>query len=288
MNTKQCIYRDCDNTNLYTPDLTFFGFPVKDVQKCNLWVELSGCDEVNLKNKYLCQNHFDQKYISKSARRTVLLPNAVPFRYNEKSTKDQENYVEEDYNSEKNMSHDDILMDPLEEQIYTNTIEMLTQPVDENDDAIEEGLSDEELQNEKEKIKSVKVTQKTYDHFPAVRNKKIDEITDKRRISTGELVNHVTKRQKLYTSADNIIVSNHMNEIKKTTVDNDDTNDEDKTNAFDNTVDNPDITTFIYKGEEYIQMPKRIYLQQRAKLDADVKQYRHIVQNIKNLVNTTD
>lgn len=54
--------------------------------------------------------------------------------------------------------------------------------------------------------------------------------------------------------------------------------------VIDNIDNHPDITTFIYKGEEYIQMPKRVYLKQRTKLDADIKLYQTATQKIKSVV----
>lgn len=294
MNTKLCIYKNCGNTSAIAQKLTFFSFPLKDVQKCELWVEMAGCEGINLKNKYLCENHFNIIYISKTPRRTILLPNAVPYRYDEKQNKD-DNYDEDDYNSEKNTSREEIILEPMDDEnlIYTDTIEMVHQNEDENVETIDEAFIEETLQNEKEKINSIKtmkVAQKTCDPSPGdSRNVEIRKVPDSRRVSLpDEFVNHVTKRQKLYTSSDNIIVSNTNNE-KKTPTENDDT---DKIAELDNTVGNPDITTFIFKGEEYIQMPKRIYLQQRVKLDADVKRYRLALQEIttraKAALKTTD
>lgn len=314
MNAKHCVYRTCGNSSL-SSKITFFGFPLKDVEKCELWARLAGCEDINLKNKYLCEEHFSSIYISKTPRRTILLPNAVPYRYdgkiNNKNENENENY-EEDYNSEKNTSRDEILLDPLNDEndiIYSSdTIEMIRQSeedtTDENVETLDEPLVEEEIQNnisakvKMEPQKTVKIVQKTYDNSISARVKKVGQITSNRlNLTTNDFVNHVTKRQKLHTSSDNVIAApnrtvNTLKTVEKIDIDREEDEGAEKIiDKLDNTVDNPDITTFIYKGEEYIQMPKRIYLQQRAKLDADVKRfqnYRNILQDIKSLVNSTD
>lgn len=266
-----------------------------------MWAEKAGYDDPNLKNKYLCEMHFSTVYISKTPRRTVLLPNAVPYHHTDNVNTD-ENY-EEDYSSEKNATRDEITLDHLDEEsdiIYSDTIEVMRHKNDavdeENVDTLDDTIVEEEL-NVKPKIKLdpvkvMKIAPKSYDHPTEEQHKKlVDKVTNS---LAGDFLTHVTKRQKLHTSADNIIVPNHKAATLKTIEKHDGIDDkiddqtEPEPETIDNTVNNPDITTFIYKGEEYIQMPKRIYLQQRTKLDADIKRFRRILQDIKGLVNSTD
>lgn len=297
MNTKHCVYKNCGNSSSFTK-ITFFSFPLKDVEKCQHWAEMAGCDGLNLKNKYLCEHHFSSIYISKTPRRTVLLPNAVPYRYDETINKD-ENY-EDDYNSEKNTTREEILLEPLDsvenDIIYSETIEMMRNNddgVDENVEALDDSLVEEEIQEVNQKIKinplkAAKITQKPYENTVGVRIKKVEKLVPNRvSLATTDFTNNVTKRQRLHTSADNMTVPDQINDTPKP-VERSNVTETDKNDAIDNTIDNPDITTFIYKGEEYIQMPKRIYLEQRAKLDADVKRFQNILNGIKDLVNSTD
>lgn len=304
MNVKRCVYKNCGNTSAFSPKITFFSFPLKDMDKCQHWAEMAGIDDPVLKNKYLCENHFSTVYISRTPRRTVLLPNAVPFRYADNANTD-ENY-DEDYNSDKNASREEIILDNLDEEheiIYSDTIEVVHHKEDagdvENVETFEDPVIEDEL-NVKPKVKAtaMKAPPKSYDQPIEERAQKLDTIANKRTsISSGEFVNNITKRQKFNASAEivNGFVSNLVkNEALKTVAqqeadDGDDAKIEEQgEEALDNTINNPDITTFIYKGEEYIQMPKRIYLQQRAKLDADAKRYKNIVESIKILANSTD
>lgn len=295
MNAKQCVYKNCGNTSAFTK-ITFFSFPLKDAEKCRVWAQRAGCEGINLRNKFLCENHFSTIYISKTPRRTVLLPNALPLWAENLN----ESY-EQEFHSEKNTSEDEILLEQLNDEneiIYTDTMEIIRQTDAVTDDnALDDVIIDDEMNSVNAKITlnaaskvAKSIEEKTIE--PIInRMKKVQKIEPPNRISLpndGKFINHVTKRQKLQTSIDNIIVSNHIEDGLKVEEKPDGGDDDDKAIQVDNTIDNPDITTFIYKGEEYIQMPKRIYLQQRIKLDSDVKRYRSIVRNIKSLVNSTD
>lgn len=260
MNTKCCIYRDCGNTSLTANKITFFGFPIKDAEKCQLWTNRAGCDNLNLKNKYLCENHFSHIYISRTVRRTVLLPNAVPFCYDEHRTDEQD------------AAHINDSKDDLNDEYTEATIEMLY-----NADGNENGNT---LLVDDEKIDC---------------NKRLNEKDDKDliRINRPSYGNneykHVTKRQKLHTSSNNhISPKSSISPENPNNEDDEDGGEMPKSDPIDNTIDNPDITTFIYKGEEYIQMPKRVYLKQRAQLDLDLKRLRGILRSVKGLVNNIE
>lgn len=300
MNTKYCVYKNCgsSSSSAFPTKTTFFSFPLKDVEKCRHWAFLAGCENINLKNKYLCENHFSTIYISKTPRRTVLLPNAVPYRHDEQPNKEE--HFHDDYNSEKDTSQEVIQIEQLDEgnEIIYSNIEMIRSNEEgtevEHVETLDEQLVEEEIEAANGKIeinpaKSVKV-HKTYDNSIDSRIKSLEKVPNiKRPSSTSvEFVSHITKRQKCNTTTDSIKSTGETNKSSKTNKPEPSHTKEDKNDGIDNTIGNPDITTFIFKGEEYIQMPKRIYLQQRAQLDADVKRFRGILQDIKGLVNTTD
>lgn len=285
MNTKVCAYKNCGNIST-TAALTFFSFPLKDAQKCENWAKLSGCEGINLKNKYLCEKHFNTIYISKTPRRTVLLPNAMPYSWEKSSTKDD--HIEVSFTIDKNISEVDPLLETIsvrdndtvyddEDIIYNNggdSIAEEPQSIDNHED-IDENYR-------KIKMKSNKLLQLDGEMM-ALQN--FDGTTHLNRISV-EPASHVTKRQKLHASSDKtaittVIVKTNKNKSNENL---DDAVNGDENLIIDNTIDNPDIATFNFKGEEYIQMPKRIYLEQRAKLNANLKRFRSILKNIKSLV----
>lgn len=108
------------------------------------------------------------------------------------------------------------------------------------------------------------------------------------------VVCHVTKRQRLQPLSGSGAATAPADPPKSSPVQR--TNDQGRNSAqvaddpavVDYTENNPDITTFIFKGEEYIQMPKHIYLQQRARLDADIRRYEKILRSVKALVQNVE
>lgn len=294
MNTKQCVYKNCGNSSAFATKITFFSFPLKDAEKCALWTQMAGCEGINLRSKFLCENHFSTIYISKTPRRTVLLPNAVPYNWQETNKIDEP--FDDEFDTEKNVSRDEMILDSMVDEndvIYsTHTIGMIPHndsATDENIESSDDVLLDEDVPNTNSKVKlnvtkSVKSGRKDFDSM-IDSTKKVEQ--PRNTLPVAESMNHVTKRQKLQTSGHGLVIVQDDHTVRRT-VEKKPEIQEEKPTQIDNTIDNPDITTFIYKGEEYIQMPKRIYLQQRAKLDADAKRYKSMVQNIKGIVNAAD
>lgn len=341
MNTKKCIYRNCGNVSTSAPKLTFFSFPLKDVAKCKLWSTMAGCENQSLKQQYLCENHFNTIYVSKTPRRAVLLPNAVPYQWSDSINGDDN---DDEYNAEKSemtTAREENLLEPLiddDPMIYSDedqrqlhqhqSIEIL------DDDAIVDD-GDEHDDNQLNAMKTAAATAKT-------KTIKIGEpiglanyvgketiIVQQHRMSLpnsggSEFVNHVTKRQKMNNQLPSVeqqqrkvrvvdskksihlVDEKHvLNNGKRRISSNSDhivcnvSDGGDTFNAaagsiansaepIDDTIKNPNVATFFLNGEEYIQMPKRIYLEQRAQVDADLTRYRTIIDNMKNVLNSID
>lgn len=236
MNSKECIYKNCENTSVRNKNLTFFCFPLKDTNKCERWAELAGCTHQTLKNKYLCEEHFNPIYLSRTPRRTVLLANAAPYPYFEhQSDNDEASHTQE---------KTELLNFELEDDTFN-------------------GIECEQLENGNEHEEEEEANQQQ-----EIEKGPLDE----KRPIRDDLLTNVTKRLK----------TNNSRSREQNSMDEEITDD---SIEFDYTAEHPDITTFIFKGEEYIQMPKRIYLAQRKKLDADLKQLKRFARQIKNLTN---
>lgn len=273
MNTKNCYYRGCENTSV-SSKLTFFGFPVKDAEKCKLWSDRAGCETDNLKNKFLCEDHFSHIYISRTARRTVLLPNAVPFRWDDDKPQDHLEAYKPAKDASKENGKDDIdYEDTVIEMLFIDGNGKDVVPLEENNESINNKAIADDCSDDTKPIDD--------DHSPVLT--KFYNKANSDRISYGNDFKHVTKRQKLQTSANNFTLTRASLDSMKS-LDNHENVDEDRNDPVDNTANNPDITTFIYKGEEYIQMPKRIYIQQRAQLDGDIKRLKETLKNVQALV----
>lgn len=50
----------------------------------------------------------------------------------------------------------------------------------------------------------------------------------------------------------------------------------------------PHVSTFIFKGEEYVQMPKRDYMAERELFLSEIRKYRGIFLKLKSTINAFD
>lgn len=289
---------------------------------------MAGCENTNLKQQYLCENHFKSIYLSRTPRRTVLLPNAVPYRWDENGIGDDNNDGE--YNDGKQMvadrsANDEILLEPLidDEAIYADNDRRHHQSIEIlDDDAVDDG--DEDLiaappTAAPPKAKHIKIREPV----GLAKYTSKDTIIIQQRMSlpnAGGLLDHVTKRQKINNQSSNDQPQRkvRMMDSKKVirldeklglnngkgpssgnsdyimfnpcdAMDSAETADTDM--QVDNTSNHPDIATFILKGDEYVQMPKRLYLEQRAEhaqLVAELSRYRKYIDKIKSAVNSMD
>lgn len=79
----RCSYGKCTNSSYNSPNTHFFHYPVKDRKRCAEWVRrandhnLCKLPEAKLKNKVICDKHFNIKSFM-NYRRDKLLFNAVP------------------------------------------------------------------------------------------------------------------------------------------------------------------------------------------------------------------
>ncbi|CAH1989746.1 unnamed protein product [Acanthoscelides obtectus] len=79
----RCSYKNCANSTKNTENITFFHYPVKQKQRCKIWIE-NACkpeffnlEEEQLRNKVICQNHFMDKWFPNPQKKR-LLQGAVP------------------------------------------------------------------------------------------------------------------------------------------------------------------------------------------------------------------
>ncbi|XP_044257246.1 uncharacterized protein LOC123006661 [Tribolium madens] len=79
----RCSYRNCTNTTKTRDNLHFFHYPVKQKERCRQWIENAqkpqfyDLDEVQLRNKVICETHFKDCYFP-NIQKKRLLQGAVP------------------------------------------------------------------------------------------------------------------------------------------------------------------------------------------------------------------
>lgn len=228
--TKYCSYTDCDNSSARDGQMTFFSFPLKNAEKCETWASLAGVPVPTTK-QYLCEVHFNPIYLSRTQRRVVLLPTAVPYAY---GTNVKDTTSELDNSEASAFEPSDVMEEHInfEQNLIGET------------DSAEEGNTDSAFGDE-----------------PGMEKRPNLEL------STLSL-NNVTKRQKLTADSD-LKIPRNSDKFEAT---------------IDNTVGNLDIVTFMFRDEEYIQMTKSVYLQQRADMINKLQKYKEKLAVIKRAV----
>lgn len=79
----RCSYKNCQNTTKTTENVHFFHYPVKHTERCKLWIEKANkpqfldLEEDQLRNKVICEYHFEDKWFPNSQKKRLLL-GAVP------------------------------------------------------------------------------------------------------------------------------------------------------------------------------------------------------------------
>lgn len=79
----RCSYRNCKSATKLNGDLHFFHYPVKHRDRCNQWIkkarrpEFFNLPDDQLRNKVICDLHFEPKYFTNILRKR-LVHNAIP------------------------------------------------------------------------------------------------------------------------------------------------------------------------------------------------------------------
>ncbi|XP_028131018.1 uncharacterized protein LOC114326784 [Diabrotica virgifera virgifera] len=79
----RCTYKNCQSSTKTTENVHFFHYPVKHPERCRIWIENANkphffdLEEDQLKNKVICENHFEDKWFPNHQKKR-LLQGAVP------------------------------------------------------------------------------------------------------------------------------------------------------------------------------------------------------------------
>lgn len=267
MTTKTCVYQNCFNKSTTATNLTFFSFPLKDEAKCKIWTERAGCPFQPHRIQYICEAHFAHKYISRTPRRTILLPPAVPYWYNNQDKTDdskishQSEEVQEEYlniDSTTTVDDDDTRI------VYIEEPRVAVSP---EDDPIYIQEPPPEKKPKLIKLPSgvravpVKLAKISKQY---VRSNELEQQTPATSRADTQQSVIVAKQNKASTEVANAFEANHV---------------------IDNISQIPEISTFIYKGEECLQMPKRLYLEQRTQIINELNAYKRCIETIKGELN---
>lgn len=113
----RCVFRNCQSSTFVTPGLHYFHFPIRDPQRCEMWItnsrknSLRAISKEKLRNKVICSLHFEERYFT-NEKHDRLVHNAVPTLGCEDCPEEEEIPANNTNNSEKD---DFILLIPTNE-----------------------------------------------------------------------------------------------------------------------------------------------------------------------------
>ncbi|XP_075146116.1 dorsal interacting protein 2 [Haematobia irritans] len=312
MALKTCVYRNCQNfTNALDrncsnkPNITLFQFP-KNPKRRQKWMEL-GKAPPNLPANYYyyCSEHFDKRFLNVGARRTILVGESVPYPCidkNEPKEKEEMFAVEDEDLYLYHMKGDDITPGPSEVSQESNLLVEST--TTENDDFIgyinsrlcqDEGESEEQdilFSMKHDGIKNQKgipyKRKLSNDTSPSTNSIKILKCTSlsKPKSPKNEISVTITNTTEYAPETNNAkSFSNAQNSKKFSIPDNDlsplsEVYEISEINS-ESVIEPDQVTTFIFKGEEYVQMPKDYYVKEKMELLEKIKRMENVIQNIK-------
>lgn len=268
---KTCAYINCDYSNV-APKRTLFQFPFKNQKRLEAWVHNSGCSKSadNAEVKYLCEAHFDSVYIVASQRRKILLQTAVPFDYRELVPSNSDLHTDRSEVEIFTITTDEA--EASEEELELDEVQLEEEEEEEEDDeslkfGMEEYYLEEEMSsNGKPSSTTLKVQLNKVEKEISIPNQQIlKPIKNKRKIHES----HSTPT----STAETI----HRSKLMKLSKEEDTPSEEDFSSIT--------FSEFIFKGEEYVQMPKRKYIGEIAALKKELEKYKILVAKIKASLN---
>ncbi|XP_058059739.1 uncharacterized protein LOC131210500 [Anopheles bellator] len=313
---KVCSYYNCTNSTVSNADLTFFIFP-KDPERRIKWVRNAGLSEKDAedKNLHLCEAHFKNIYMCHSQRRKLLLQTAVPYRFDEMQKLKQDSESMESlelpqpvaYKEEHIVELDTMVlseMDNVEEttMIHEGMIDQESfsaEPMDnentettsENSAIFDRKRKDPVRQIAKMKAKLHSIKRKTGTPTtvkPHEFTLQLNDGTLIRKVNiTSNQLKSLNQEQTGYRLATATVAPQEPTTESSTkspatsstnAVEIIEQTEESLSNSSDDEPENVQINEFIFKGEEYVQMPKLFYRKQLEELRRKVARYEHVLQ----------
>ncbi|KAM7361083.1 dorsal interacting protein 2 [Cochliomyia hominivorax] len=295
MSLRYCIYKDCSNyINLkdrsVNKDVKLFSFP-KNPERRQKWMEY-GQVPPNLPSTmyYFCADHFDKKFFATNNVRTILVGEAMPYPYVEVEL-NNDNYEEDSSNNfdyilyEMNKDNE-INCKQKEQDLHVESTTITNEFQEEhysinldnakNDECI--FISEEENNTQVLHVTDSSSNKRKYEDSDTIME--IQPSSSKEKISKASPVQkpkikslEETKNLQELETIKNPVVSTESIEqqIKE-----------------DELIDKEYVTTFIFKGEEYVQMPKNHYVNEKMELMKKLQKMEQTIKTIKQHLSFLD
>lgn len=304
MALRTCIYKSCENyinlNNRSINNVILFSFP-KNPERRQKWLELGKVSANHPSSRYyFCSDHFDKKYLAVNNRRTVLVGEALPFPYTEieESCEDTDGNIDfflYEMNRENDLNEKQFKLDDKNLHVESTTLTNELQEIV-HGEQLSEDFNEQEFQNciiytEEEKDTSLSAT--TYKKKRPLNNTitQTQSAVSKAKIlkispqqiplhKALEKTNNIksSKQIQFVESSSSLCVTYHSEVSSRET-------NEDEI-VPDQLVDSKHVTTFIFKGEEYVQMPKDYYVNEKMELMKKLQKMEKTVKAIKEHLNS--
>ncbi|XP_032293298.1 uncharacterized protein Dlip2 [Drosophila virilis] len=257
MSTRLCAYKDCHNfyyrqDNSGCGDVTLFAFP-KDTKRAEQWRVLGQVHpKIGPKQLYMCSIHFDAKYLSLNKNRRILLGEALPFPYSERRTPEEN-----------------------PEQMTATSSSTAQQSYCINPGAKKNQMEDDNLKE------SISTTCSSSQQSFYINMDEDDLSIDKLVMVESTTTPSQTKgnaETDLFDKIELSIVPPARKRARPPTLELDE---EEPAAEDDQLIDDSEVSIFKFKGEQYVQMSREYYLQEKRQLLEQLRTYKRTLANIK-------
>lgn len=279
-----CVYKNCAHQHDFQRSV--FRFP-KDPEAREKWMQLGQAPRNLQPSQYFyCANHFDKRFLSFTQRRVSLVGKAMPFPYRPEADVHSENMGPTTTVSNVDDDDDDLILYETDNDLNSNIDNNLPLPHQEEQDFC------------------IESTTKTTDEFQIF---SLDEIGDDQMIlNKEELVRYpLESKGKNKRPANQLISSSPTKPLEPIKIIKIESRTEaekpfilesvaskiDDDQQADNVtelIDSEHVSSFIFKGEEYVQMPREYYVAEKLALLKKMKKMQNFINSIKNQLNTLD
>ncbi|EDV93746.1 uncharacterized protein LOC6563183 [Drosophila grimshawi] len=257
MSTRICAYKDCNNfyfrqDNSVCHDVTLFAFP-KDPKRAAQWRLLGQVHpKIGTKQLYMCSKHFDAKYLSTNKNRRILLGEAMPFSFAASKSntiliddEDQDQEQDQQMTPTSSTAKESYYINPRDDDDNNPTCSSTQQSYYIN-------LDDDTLSIDKVvMVESTSTTQ-------AIKEDPEPDLLEKIEVSIVPPTS--SKRARSISPA---LAEEEEEEL-----------------TDDHLIDAGEVSIFKFKGEQYVQMSREYYLQEKRQMLNQLLHYKRILAQI--------
>ncbi|XP_070491444.1 uncharacterized protein Dlip2 [Chironomus tepperi] len=283
---KMCLFKGCDNR----PGRTLFRFPTEKERFCvwaqNAGLELKGDVNVN-EYRYLCDKHFSSKYVSNQSRRKMLVHTAVPEKWNEEIADTELDFNVVGEPSEKKRKSQFQSRETFDNQItaqpaiiLNNQKIKLDESVTSNEETIEMIDSDGNAGSNHDIVYEEVIIP------PPKRSYKCVVVKQKKPKSPVKtIMNYIQPTASLEPKQEETFFLTEEGNISSTNVEQKEVEEPPAPSTYKKSSSPVEsYSEFIFNGEIYVQMPKRVFESEKEKIRGESAKYKAMLLKLRKQI----